>query len=96
MRKPFKQNNELNTLSEVLDRIAAYLFSGSEPAEGLLMVIEYANTRKEYSLEAGYNFACRIENKITAISVPAKEQIASWDCGMSLDNYRAQLGSVIQ
>ena len=72
MRKPFKRNNELTTLSEVLDRIAAYLFSGSEPAEGLLMVIEYAGTRKEYSLEAGYNFACRIEDKITAIAVPAK------------------------
>jgi hypothetical protein len=71
MRKPFKQNNELTTLSEVLDRIAAYLFS-AEPAEGLLMVIEYAGTRKEYSLEAGYNFACRIEDKITAIAVPAK------------------------
>tara|TARA_R100001530_G_scaffold132108_1_gene104232 strand:- start:464 stop:700 length:237 start_codon:yes stop_codon:yes gene_type:complete len=72
MRKPFKQNNELTTRPEVLDRIAAYLFSGSEPTEGLLMVIEYAGTRKEYSLEAGYNFACRIEDKITAIVVPAK------------------------
>ena len=36
------------------------------------------------------------ESQAEALAYDIADQIASWDCGMSLDNYRAQLGSVIQ
>ncbi len=36
------------------------------------------------------------ESQAEALAYDIADQIASWDCGMSLDNYRAQLGSAIQ